>query len=43
LTHNRTTNLRIADLSAMPVHISAHTQTIAYAFGEKAAEIIKRA
>ncbi|KAF8627583.1 hypothetical protein AX17_006156 [Amanita inopinata Kibby_2008] len=35
-----TTNLRVADASIMPLLISAHTQTAAYAIGERAAEII---
>ncbi|TFK37669.1 hypothetical protein BDQ12DRAFT_685079 [Crucibulum laeve] len=35
------TNLRIADMSVMPLLISAHTQTAAYGIAEKAADIIK--
>jgi len=36
-----TTNLRVVDLSIVPLHVSAHTQSIAYAIGEMAADIIK--
>ncbi|KAF8585254.1 GMC oxidoreductase [Ramaria rubella] len=36
-----TTNLRVADCSIIPLHLSCHTQSVAYAVGEKAAEIIK--
>ncbi|KLO15577.1 alcohol oxidase [Schizopora paradoxa] len=36
-----TTNIRVADTSIIPLHISAHTQAIAYAIGEQAADIIK--
>ncbi|OBZ65934.1 Glucose oxidase [Grifola frondosa] len=36
-----TRNLRVADLSVVPLHIAAHTQTLAYVIGEKAADIIK--
>ncbi|KAF9460466.1 hypothetical protein BDZ94DRAFT_1311477 [Collybia nuda] len=36
-----TTNLRVADVSVMPLLISAHTQPAAYAIGEMAASIIK--
>jgi len=35
-----TANIRVADASIMPLLISAHTQTAAYAIGERAAEII---
>ncbi|KAF8887052.1 GMC oxidoreductase-domain-containing protein [Mucidula mucida] len=35
-----TRNVRVVDLSAMPLHISAHTQSAAYAFGEMAADLI---
>ncbi|KAF8877062.1 GMC oxidoreductase [Gymnopilus junonius] len=36
-----TSNLRIADLSVVPLHIAAHTQATAYVIGEKVADIIK--
>ncbi|KAF8621489.1 hypothetical protein AX15_007776 [Amanita polypyramis BW_CC] len=36
-----TSNIRVADVSIMPLLISAHTQSAAYAIGERAAEIIK--
>lgn len=35
-----TSNVRVVDLSVMPIHLSSHPQTIAYAVAEKAAEII---
>ncbi|TDL21863.1 GMC oxidoreductase [Rickenella mellea] len=35
-----TKNVRIADLSIVPLHISAHTQSTAYVIGEAAADII---
>jgi len=35
-----TTNLRVADVSIVPVLISGHTQTAAYGIGEMAADII---
>jgi choline dehydrogenase-like flavoprotein len=38
-----TTNLRVADASIMPLHISAHIQATTYAIGERAAQIIKAA
>ncbi|TDL21862.1 GMC oxidoreductase [Rickenella mellea] len=38
-----TTNLRIADLSIIPLHIAAHTQSSAYAIGEIAADIVRDA
>lgn len=36
-----TSNLRVADLSILPTLFSSHTQSVAYAVGEKAADIIK--
>ncbi|KAJ3512055.1 hypothetical protein NLJ89_g3742 [Agrocybe chaxingu] len=36
-----TSNLRVVDLSIVPLHIAAHTQATAYVIGEKAAEFIK--
>ncbi|TEB21436.1 GMC oxidoreductase [Coprinellus micaceus] len=36
-----TKNLRVADISIVPLHIAAHMQTTAYAIGEKAADIVK--
>ncbi|KAF9528787.1 GMC oxidoreductase [Crepidotus variabilis] len=36
-----TSNVRVVDISIIPLHIAAHTQTSAYAIGEKAANIIK--
>ncbi|KAF9461114.1 alcohol oxidase [Collybia nuda] len=36
-----TTNLRVVDLSILPLELSTHLQTTAYAVGEKAAEIFK--
>lgn len=38
-----TTNLRVVDVSIVPVLISGHTQTAAYGIGEIAADIIIRA
>jgi choline dehydrogenase-like flavoprotein len=35
-----TRNVRIADTSVMPIHVSAHTQAIAYALGAIAADIL---
>jgi len=35
-----TTNLRVADLSIIPIHLATHTQSIAYMIGEKASDII---
>ncbi|EEB90958.1 hypothetical protein MPER_10763, partial [Moniliophthora perniciosa FA553] len=36
-----TSNLRVVDCSILPMELSTHLQTIAYAIGEKAADIIK--
>ncbi|KAF7371074.1 Alcohol oxidase [Mycena sanguinolenta] len=36
-----TTNIRIVDISVIPLHIGAHTQATAYALGELGADIIK--
>ncbi|EMD37265.1 hypothetical protein CERSUDRAFT_105302 [Gelatoporia subvermispora B] len=36
-----TANLRIADLSIVPLHVAAHTQSLAYAIGEKLADLLK--
>lgn len=36
-----TSNLRVADLSILPLEISCHTQSVAYGIGEKAADILK--
>ncbi|ESK96770.1 gmc oxidoreductase [Moniliophthora roreri MCA 2997] len=36
-----TTNIRVVDVSIIPLHIGAHTQATAYAIGELAADIIK--
>ncbi|KAF9262836.1 alcohol oxidase [Marasmius fiardii PR-910] len=38
-----TSNLRVADLSILPIQLSTHPQTTAYAIGEKAADMIKEA
>ncbi|KAH8111295.1 GMC oxidoreductase [Phellopilus nigrolimitatus] len=35
-----TKNIRVADLSIVPLHVAAHTQSTAYAIGEQAADII---
>ncbi|KLO19194.1 GMC oxidoreductase [Schizopora paradoxa] len=36
-----TSNLRVVDLSILPMEVSGHTQALAYAIGEKAADILK--
>lgn len=36
-----TTNIRVVDLSIAPMHVSAHTQSLAYGIAEKAAIIIR--
>lgn len=33
--------LRVADVSVLPKLISGHTQMVAYAIGEKAADLLK--
>ncbi|KZT28136.1 GMC oxidoreductase [Neolentinus lepideus HHB14362 ss-1] len=38
-----THNIRVVDLSIVPLHIAAHTQATAYAIAEKAADILKAA
>jgi len=37
------TNIRVADLSIVPLHIGGHPVALAYAIGEQAADIIKEA
>ncbi|KAL0952821.1 hypothetical protein HGRIS_007046 [Hohenbuehelia grisea] len=36
-----TANVRVADISIIPLHIAAHTQATAYVIGEKAADLIR--
>ncbi|KDR78171.1 hypothetical protein GALMADRAFT_155158 [Galerina marginata CBS 339.88] len=36
-----TTNLRVADISVIPLHFAAHSQATAYVIGEKVADLIK--
>ncbi|THU83178.1 GMC oxidoreductase [Dendrothele bispora CBS 962.96] len=36
-----TRNVRVADLSIVPLHIAAHTQSVAYVIAERAADIIR--
>lgn len=36
-----TTNIRVMDLSIVPLHVAAHTQATAYAIGELGADIIR--
>ncbi|KAH9980477.1 alcohol oxidase [Russula compacta] len=36
-----TTNIRVMDISIIPLHIAAHTQATAYAIGELGADIIR--
>ncbi|ORY73613.1 GMC oxidoreductase-domain-containing protein [Leucosporidium creatinivorum] len=40
LTVYGTSNVRVADLSILPLHVSTHPQSLAYAIGEKAAAMI---
>lgn len=35
-----TANLRVVDLSVLPIHLATHPQTVAYGIAEKAAELI---
>ncbi|KIJ44694.1 GMC oxidoreductase [Sphaerobolus stellatus SS14] len=35
-----TTNIRVVDISIIPLHVSVHPQCMAYGIGEKAADII---
>ncbi|GAA5912643.1 hypothetical protein JCM6882_004699 [Rhodosporidiobolus microsporus] len=35
-----TSNVRVVDVSIAPLHVSSHTQTVAYAIAEKAADLI---
>ncbi|PPQ96418.1 hypothetical protein CVT26_005097 [Gymnopilus dilepis] len=37
-----TTNLRVVDASILPLELSCHIQSLAYAIGEKAADILKK-
>ncbi|KAF9476809.1 FAD/NAD(P)-binding domain-containing protein [Pholiota conissans] len=36
-----TTNLRVVDVSILPMELSCHIQSVAYAIGERAADILK--
>ncbi|KDQ14400.1 hypothetical protein BOTBODRAFT_159613 [Botryobasidium botryosum FD-172 SS1] len=36
-----TTNVRVVDMSILPLHVMAHTQGVVYAMAEQAADIIK--
>ncbi|GBE79756.1 GMC oxidoreductase [Sparassis crispa] len=36
-----TSNIRVVDLSVVPLHIAAHTQAIVYTIAEQAADIVK--
>ncbi|KAH9918276.1 alcohol oxidase [Fomitopsis serialis] len=36
-----TTNIRVVDLSIVPLNVGSHTQALTYAIGEQAADIIK--
>ncbi|GAA6053901.1 hypothetical protein JCM3770_005324 [Rhodotorula araucariae] len=35
-----TSNVRVVDMSVVPIHVSSHLQTVAYAIAEKAASLI---
>lgn len=35
-----TSNVRVVDLSVAPLHVSSHTQTVAYAIAEMASNMI---
>lgn len=36
-----TANVRVADASIIPIHVSSHIQSAVYAVGEKAAHMIR--
>jgi len=36
-----TSNVRVVDLSVLPLHVIAHTQAVVYSIAEQAADIIK--
>jgi len=36
-----TKNIRVADISIIPLHVGVHTQTVAYGIAERAADIIR--
>ncbi|OCH85039.1 hypothetical protein OBBRIDRAFT_829135 [Obba rivulosa] len=38
---HKTTNIRVVDLSVIPLHVGSHTQALAYGLAEQAADIIK--
>ena len=35
-----TKNLRVADISTVPLHVAAHTQAMAYGIGEKSKNFV---